>query len=133
MQPMSSQRICGVVGDVYQACIRIPIFNALHAGGKIAIAITPVQFASLGTQCNGRCSSLNARIKRKVSPFLFVGGGGDSVNVVPLAAGENRQPRMSSAQRALGNMFTVSPTNVCLLYTSPSPRDGLLSRMPSSA
>ena len=24
-------------------------------------------------------------------------------------------------------------TNVCLLYTSPSPRDGLLSRMPSSA
>ena len=26
----------------------------------------------------------------------------------------------------------VDPTN-CLLYTSPSPRDGLLSRMPSSA
>ena len=24
-------------------------------------------------------------------------------------------------------------TGVCLLYTSPSPRDGLLSRMPSSA
>src|SRR5664279_4987855 len=24
-------------------------------------------------------------------------------------------------------------TSVCLLYTSPSPRDGLLSRMPSSA
>ena len=24
-------------------------------------------------------------------------------------------------------------TNGCLLYTSPSPRDGLLSRMPSSA
>jgi len=25
------------------------------------------------------------------------------------------------------------PTMPCLLYTSPSPRDGLLSRMPSSA
>ena len=25
------------------------------------------------------------------------------------------------------------PSNCCLLYTSPSPRDGLLSRMPSSA
>ena len=24
-------------------------------------------------------------------------------------------------------------SNLCLLYTSPSPRDGLLSRMPSSA
>ena len=27
----------------------------------------------------------------------------------------------------------VPPANACLLYTSPSPRDGLLSRMPSSA
>ena len=27
----------------------------------------------------------------------------------------------------------VSQPNTCLLYTSPSPRDGLLSRMPSSA
>ena len=30
-------------------------------------------------------------------------------------------------QKALGE------PNACLLYTSPSPRDGLLSRMPSSA
>ena len=28
---------------------------------------------------------------------------------------------------------TGDESNVCLLYTSPSPRDGLLSRMPSSA
>ena len=30
-----------------------------------------------------------------------------------------------------GQRNTLS--NICLLYTSPSPRDGLLSRMPSSA
>ena len=32
-------------------------------------------------------------------------------------------------------VVTKSPLNnvICLLYTSPSPRDGLLSRMPSSA
>ena len=29
--------------------------------------------------------------------------------------------------------ITISTAHVCLLYTSPSPRDGLLSRMPSSA
>ena len=29
--------------------------------------------------------------------------------------------------------LTVALHYVCLLYTSPSPRDGLLSRMPSSA
>ena len=27
----------------------------------------------------------------------------------------------------------LAPSTACLLYTSPSPRDGLLSRMPSSA
>ena len=27
----------------------------------------------------------------------------------------------------------VEENGICLLYTSPSPRDGLLSRMPSSA
>ena len=31
------------------------------------------------------------------------------------------------------NEFKDDPIDVCLLYTSPSPRDGLLSRMPSSA
>ena len=29
--------------------------------------------------------------------------------------------------------FSDSLLHICLLYTSPSPRDGLLSRMPSSA
>ena len=29
--------------------------------------------------------------------------------------------------------YTVEWDKNCLLYTSPSPRDGLLSRMPSSA
>ena len=28
---------------------------------------------------------------------------------------------------------TITQSTTCLLYTSPSPRDGLLSRMPSSA
>ena len=32
-----------------------------------------------------------------------------------------------------GDVYIGSDTVGCLLYTSPSPRDGLLSRMPSSA
>ena len=31
------------------------------------------------------------------------------------------------------NWVFIAPCKGCLLYTSPSPRDGLLSRMPSSA
>ena len=33
----------------------------------------------------------------------------------------------------LREKFNVTLRVICLLYTSPSPRDGLLSRMPSSA
>ena len=33
----------------------------------------------------------------------------------------------------LAQNFTEALDKLCLLYTSPSPRDGLLSRMPSSA
>ena len=33
----------------------------------------------------------------------------------------------------LGAILGGAFGNICLLYTSPSPRDGLLSRMPSSA
>ena len=32
-----------------------------------------------------------------------------------------------------GNIGAIDIVRPCLLYTSPSPRDGLLSRMPSSA
>ena len=32
-----------------------------------------------------------------------------------------------------GGQLTLALQAICLLYTSPSPRDGLLSRMPSSA
>ena len=34
----------------------------------------------------------------------------------------------ADAEELIGIMYAI-----CLLYTSPSPRDGLLSRMPSSA
>ena len=32
-----------------------------------------------------------------------------------------------------GNLFSTYKLETCLLYTSPSPRDATLSRMPSSA
>ena len=37
------------------------------------------------------------------------------------------------AVRAIPFVASTVKQDTCLLYTSPSPRDGLLSRMPSSA
>ena len=39
----------------------------------------------------------------------------------------------SSIQAAIDSGDENTAMQICLLYTSPSPRDGLLSRMPSSA
>ena len=44
-----------------------------------------------------------------------------------------RDIRTRHAQGILDTMAKTDRFNICLLYTSPSPRDGLLSRMPSSA
>ena len=41
--------------------------------------------------------------------------------------------RVVAETRERGGVERATEPQLCLLYTSPSPRDGLLSRMPSSA
>ena len=50
-----------------------------------------------------------------------------------IGSGEFDPNFLSSESAVLGAVDPYQNTIVCLLYTSPSPRDGLLSRMPSSA
>ena len=50
------------------------------------------------------------------------------------AAGCNWEVPFSKVRGGLSKLcYECEPADDCLLYTSPSPRDGLLSRMPSSA
>ena len=46
---------------------------------------------------------------------------------------EMRKLQESDLFKVLEKPIPWGRFNICLLYTSPSPRDGLLSRMPSSA
>ena len=46
---------------------------------------------------------------------------------------ESRIEKLREKQDDLEEKARESKKRICLLYTSPSPRDGLLSRMPSSA
>ena len=46
---------------------------------------------------------------------------------------KEKEDKIKAKQQAAQSLNTPAPANTCLLYTSPSPRDGLLSRMPSSA
>ena len=64
-------------------------------------------------------------------------GKSNILDAIIFALGENRPKVMRAPNlRALIHDIEGSTRRgpkICLLYTSPSPRDGLLSRMPSSA
>ena len=52
---------------------------------------------------------------------------------IPGGARERGETAVQAALREAHEEMAIEQRDVCLLYTSPSPRDGLLSRMPSSA
>ena len=68
----------------------------------------------------------------------------EEIELILLDAGEKMEGAVSHARREFSTVRTGRASSAlferltveaygCLLYTSPSPRDGLLSRMPSSA
>ena len=59
------------------------------------------------------------------------GNAADGYIVGAVGTGYQYQPFSQSPDNGVHPSFLLD--NGCLLYTSPSPRDGLLSRMPSSA
>src|SRR5680860_1885494 len=91
--------------------------------------------------CNGIGASLEAlqplvdalHEDRGVIRFDVPGVGGSPVPPFPYILA-TLAPWVSAMVAKLGHReFDVLGLSCCLLYTSPSPRDGLLSRMPSSA
>ena len=66
--------------------------------------------------------------------------GGDGPPLITIHGGRRTANSWNAVARRLHHGFRVISVDIrghgnsgCLLYTSPSPRDGLLSRMPSSA
>ena len=59
-------------------------------------------------------------------------GNSTEASVETTLEGSVETPQGSSVER-MSQSFNQSRNNACLLYTSPSPRDATLSRMPSSA
>ena len=96
-------------------------------------------------QTNGKW--VGQKLRRKEDPRMITGRGryvDDMVVPGMLYMAVVRSPEAhakitsidaSGAREQPGvfGVFTGEDLDICLLYTSPSPRDGLLSRMPSSA
>ena len=83
----------------------------------------------------------------KHSRLIILGSGPAGYTAAVYAARANLNPVLITGLEKGGQLTTTTevenwpgdandltgPALICLLYTSPSPRDGLLSRMPSSA
>ena len=66
--------------------------------------------------------------------FRTISEAGEELDLQPhvLRFWESKFPQIKPIKRGGGRRF-YRPEDICLLYTSPSPRDKRQSRMPSSA
>ena len=87
-----------------------------------------VNQANHGTADNGQPNQTTKKMKHVMRDPV----DGDGIEDVEL--GKNMDPgSLQIPEMPEGEVHGVFIFKSCLLYTSPSPRDGLLSRMPSSA
>ena len=119
-------------------------------GGFGFSALTSVQKLVLPTELQGSSSTSDGASRGNVLIKSQTGSGkslcyllpivNDLMTIVPAVKRESgTRALVISPTRELSNQISSTVEKLtqccvnCLLYTSPSPRDGLLSRMPSSA
>ena len=105
----------------YAAAIACGVFAALIVHIVLTVSGLGLDTVLRDSSPGSRAQLIASLAWWAVSAAGFVGGWAAGAYLI--AAAREREFIYRLAQRFL----------ICLLYTSPSPRDGLLSRMPSSA
>ena len=113
------------------------ITGASGGVGSAAIQLAKLRDATVIAQCAREKSEEVLQIGADKIVFrdsdLVTEIGSDAVDVVIDLVGGSRWTQLLDIIKPGGRYATSGAISGCLLYTSPSPRDGLLSRMPSSA
>ena len=105
----------------------------------VSLSVNPGEVVGLVGESGSGKTVTGLSVMRLVPqpPGRFAGGSivFDGQDLRALSAKEMRRIQGSNIAMVFQEpMRSLNPVySVCLLYTSPSPRDGLLSRMPSSA
>ena len=100
-------------------------WRVMHKRSAAASNVGVTEGAAFGASDVPDLKQISADIKEIVSPYTV------STRAAILAEADDGVKGLAAflrAQAAEAHSFYI-----CLLYTSPSPRDGLLSRMPSSS
>ena len=108
-----------------------PIFTVDYAGRVIMASSSPINISYLNVQNLAPSATIDTTNATNINTGWLNGSLLTSVNssFIPLYSSKSFGSSSSSP------IFTVDYTGrvICLLYTSPSPRDRTRSRMPSSA
>ena len=105
----------------------VPAAQKRHAQPLLKILLPVVMVVALGA-----VMVLMAMSGRAVSPMMLIFPLMMMFGLAGMIAPQEKQGDIDETRRVyLRHLDALAKT--CLLYTSPSPRDGLLSRMPSSA
>ena len=121
MQTRKAPPLSGALAKVAVGCLEtVPVCLETN------IANTLQNLQRIGWMVTGLAGETELELKDAIS------GGGKNV-IVMGAEGPGLRERVRKTCDQLAKIPMMSEAVPCLLYTSPSPRDGLLSRMPSSA
>ena len=96
-------------------------FDAIIIGSGIGGLVTASQLAAKGAQV------------LVLEKYIIPGGSGGSFKRKGYTFDVGASMIFGFGEKGYTNLLTRALKDVCLLYTSPSPRDATLSRMPSSA
>ena len=79
----------------------------------------------------GHLELIKSIIDQQIEPVICIGSAQHSYTEENPFTVEERMKMIEEVMKDFNCKYSIF--GICLLYTSPSPRDGLLSRMPSSA
>ena len=114
---------------IAEAAFADSLGGILQAGVAEMSGIASKTSVGVGILTGGEISIDGNFTQTSTGTFISAGASTDvSMNFIQTTAAN----RLDVSEIDLTTEFTQA-SNGCLLYTSPSPRDGLLSRMPSSA
>ena len=115
-----------LISKIKGKCLVVGVGKSYLVGLKVAATLSSLGTPSVAFSANDLQHGGLGAIQKNRDVLLVLSVSGESAELNSILKYANRHDIS-----VIG--VSCKQSSICLLYTSPSPRDGLLSRMPSSA